>query len=236
MNLQKEDNILTIALVNIHGQTGLTLSKQMQIETFLQHNKIDILHLQETNILEDTFNNCNLISSSYNIISNNSPTNYGTACLIKSDLEAENLIYDSGGRVIIFDIANLTFGNLYLPSGTDSKSRASREQYCAETIPQLLVHSNSSGCIGGDLNCITDKKDATKHPEAKLSPSLNRLVKAFKWQDCFRDLHPDEQTFSRYYANVRAEGLQVFWVECDCDPLVGDNCQARSKATCYPVQ
>ena len=118
MNPQKEENILTLALVNIRGQSGLNLSKQMQIQTFLQHNKIDILHLQETNILEDTFRNCNLISSSYNIIFNNSPSNYGTACLIKSDLETENLIYDAEGRVIIFDIGNLTFGNLYLPSGT----------------------------------------------------------------------------------------------------------------------
>ena len=87
MNPQKEENILSIALVNIRGKSGINQSKQMQIQTFLQHNKIDILHLQETNILEDTFRNCNLISSSYSIIFNNSPSNYGTACLIKSDLD-----------------------------------------------------------------------------------------------------------------------------------------------------
>ena len=84
--------------------------------------------------------------------------------------------------------------------------RASREQYCAETLPSLLIHSKSTGCIGGDLNCIIDKKDATKHPDAKMSPSLKRLVKAFHWQDCFRELHPVDLIFSRYYANTRAEG------------------------------
>ena len=202
----EENNILTLALVNIHGQTGLSLSKQKQIETFLQQNDIDILHLQEINILEDTFRNCSLINSSYNILHNNSPTKYGTASLIKSDLEADNLVLDSEGRVIIFDVGNLTFGNLYLPSGTNSKFRASREQYCAEIIPRLLIHSQTAGCIGGDLNCIVDKKDATNHQDAKISPSLQRLVKTFKWQDCFRDLYPNEQIFSRYYSNVRAEG------------------------------
>ena len=206
MNSSRKENILTLALVNIHGQTGLNQSKQMQIETFLHHHKIDILHLQETNILDDTFRNCNLINSSYNILINNSPTKYGTATLIKSDLEAVNLVVDAEGRVLIFDIGNITFANLYLPSGTDAKSRAGREQYCAETIPKLLIHSNPTGCIGGDLNSIIDKKDATKHPEAKMSPSFQRLAKTFKWQDCFRDLHPNQQIFSRYYANARAEG------------------------------
>ena len=51
---QNHSNILNVALVNIHGQSGLDKSKQMQIETFLQHNNFDILHLQEINILEDT--------------------------------------------------------------------------------------------------------------------------------------------------------------------------------------
>ena len=189
---QKQSNILNVAVVNIHGQSGLDQSKQMQIETFLQHNNIDILHLQEINILEDTFRYCNYISSNFILLSNNSPTKYGTASLIKSDLEAENIVCDTEGRIIIFDVGNLTFGNLYLPSGTDSKSRASREQYCAETLPSLLIHSKSNGCIGGDLNCIIDKKDATKHPEAKMSPSLLRLVKTFQWQDCFRKLHPED--------------------------------------------
>ena len=60
---QKQSNILNVAVVNIHGQSGLDQSKQMQIETFLQHNNIDIIHLQEINILEDTFRYCNYISS-----------------------------------------------------------------------------------------------------------------------------------------------------------------------------
>ena len=58
MTSHKEDNILTIALVNIHGQTGLSQPKQKQIETFLQKNDIDMLHLQEIDIVDDTFRNC----------------------------------------------------------------------------------------------------------------------------------------------------------------------------------
>ena len=39
--------------MNIRGQTGLDLPKQLQIEKFIQTYRIDILNCQEINILED---------------------------------------------------------------------------------------------------------------------------------------------------------------------------------------
>ena len=58
----------------------------------------------------------------------------------------------------------------------------------------------------GDLNCITDKKDATHHPEAKMSKGLARLIKLCDWQDSYRVLYPNTESFSRYYENARGEG------------------------------
>ena len=98
-----------------------------------------------------------------------------------------------------FEIAGVTFANVYLPSGTDATARNNRENYLAEKIPQILVNRCGSGCAGGDFNCINNKKDATNNPEAKLSPSLGRLLRAFDWTDSFRYLHPSSNTFSRYY-------------------------------------
>ena len=66
-----------------------------------------------------------------------------------------------------------------------------------------MIHSKPAGCISGDFNCITDKKDATKNPESKLSPSLKRLMTTFSWSDSYRKLFPDSQSFSRYYDNDR---------------------------------
>ena len=54
--------ILTVAFINIRGQTGFQLSKQLQIEHFVRDYKIDILNLQEANIEDETFSECNLIS------------------------------------------------------------------------------------------------------------------------------------------------------------------------------
>jgi hypothetical protein len=37
-------------------------------------------------------------------------------------------------------MGGFTCGNFYLHSGKDSTSRAGRERYCSEVIPQLLIH------------------------------------------------------------------------------------------------
>ena len=115
--------------MNIRDQTGLDISKQVQTEKFLQTYKIDILNCQEINIKEETFSNTDFISSSYQIISNNATNKYGTACLISNHFTPENIKVDTNGRILVFDIENITFSNIYLPSGNDPIARSSRENY-----------------------------------------------------------------------------------------------------------
>ena len=61
--MASSEQILTIAYMNIRGQTGLEYSKQVQIENFVKFYNIDILNCQEINILENSFENCNFINS-----------------------------------------------------------------------------------------------------------------------------------------------------------------------------
>ena len=203
MNL---NNILSIGYFNIRGQTGLSKIKELQIESIMKQNQCDILHLQEANIDEESFSSCDFIKSSYIILENNSLNKYGTASLVKSDLEINNIKHDMEGRVLLFDVGDITVGNIYLPSGTDGISRAKREKYCCEVLPGLLLNSKDNGTVGGDFNCIVDKRDATNYPEAKFSKGLERLIRLKNWQDSFRSIHPTSRTFSRYYGNARAEG------------------------------
>ena len=178
--MNSENNILKIAYLNIHGQSKLSEAKQVQIEDFMKFKNIDIAHLQETKICDETFSSCNFISSDFNIHINNAANKYGTSSLVKSTFTVENIQCDTAGRALVFDIGGMTFGNLYAHSGTDARSRSNREQFFAEVVPQLLTSRKQAGCVGGDLNCIIDKADATDHPEAKLSGSLKRVTKALR--------------------------------------------------------
>ena len=196
--------ILNIAYMNIRGQTGLDTSKQVQIEHFLKTYNIDILNCQEINILHDSFEHCDYLNSSYDIITNNASNKYGTCTFISNSLQPENIKLDTNGRAIVFDIENITFSNIYLPSGNCPIMRSSRENYSAEVIPQLLINCKDSGCIGGDWNCIVNEMDATKNQARKLSPSLKRLIRNFSWKDSFRSLYPKTKSFSRYYEHHRS--------------------------------
>ena len=116
-----EQNIpIQIAFINCHGQTKFNISKQLEIQSFICQNYIDILHLQECHIDQNSFQQCGFITSNFNIISNNTPTDscYGSASLIRSDLTISDIHKDELGRTIIFNAAGCTWGNLYLPSGT----------------------------------------------------------------------------------------------------------------------
>ena len=127
----RNNNLLTIAYLNIHGQSTMSEAKQVQIEDFIKFNNIDVAHLQEIEIHEETFSNCNFISSSYNIYSNNAANKYGTASLVKSVYSVENLRCDTAGRAIVFTVGGLTLENFYGHSGTDAVSRANREHFYA---------------------------------------------------------------------------------------------------------
>ena len=194
------NNVLVQAYLNIHGQTGLTVTKQLQIEDFIRRNKIDILHCQEINIDDNSFSQCHYIKSNFTILPNNAVNKYGTASLVKNIFSPENIKMDTKGRALFFNVDEMLLGNVYLPSGTDGISRTERETYCSETIPQLLMNRKSSGSLGGDLNCIIENKDCTHHPEAKQSPSLARLVRTFSLSDSVRALYPNSNVYSRYYS------------------------------------
>ena len=214
--MQSNDNIINILYLNIRGQTKFYLDKQLQLQETVKRLKCDIVQLQETHIEEDTFQNCDFIKNNFTVISNNSTTGYGTSSLIRNELKAENIIFDTEGRVIVFDINNITYCNVYMNAGTDNTSRASRENYFSAIIPNLLVNRCRNGYAGGDWNCIIDKKDATNHENVKMSPSLSRMCKLFSWHDSHRSVHPSAEDFSHYYnvggaVNATRIDRQYYW-------------------------
>ena len=54
---------------------------------------------------------------------------YGTASLVALSLEPRNIKLDTQGRVIVFVIGDVTFANVYLPSGIDTVMRNLRGDY-----------------------------------------------------------------------------------------------------------
>ena len=166
---KRDSPSIVVAYLNCVGQTKLPLAKQLEIQSFVCSKKVDILHMQECRMDDDSFAQCGFLTSNYNLFSNNKPddSHYGTASLVRSDLEVTNIHTDNDGRILIFDAAGSTWSNLYLPSGTDGNTRAKRENYFSEIIPQLLVRRLAQGAAGGDFNSIISLNDSTRNPQSK---------------------------------------------------------------------
>ena len=208
MDPSNADQTLTVGFLNILGQSKLKQSKQDQIQFILQYHKIDILHLQETNILEGAFDFCPFIANNYQILAQNNDSGFGVCSLVHKKLATENEILHPSGRLIAFDVCNLTMINVYLPSGAETSAKNQREEFCGVTIPNLLLHGQKSGLIGGDWNNITNPADCSHHPEQKVSPTLKKVISLLKWKDCYRLLHPKSTTYSHHYNRQMAgQGL-----------------------------
>ena len=209
---------VTVLYINTRGQTKFTVQKQLCIQDLCIKFKCDIVHLQETDVDDNVFEHCSFINENYTIISNNSPSGYGTCSLVKNELKVNNVRFDTQGRIIIFEISNVTFCNVYLEAGTDSDSKKARESCLGEILPNLLINKSQSGCIGGDWNCIILKNDATNYPEAKMSTNLSKLTKVFAWKDSHLILYPKSTDFSHHYVTGNVPGAtridrQYIWGE-----------------------
>ena len=118
--------IIRIGSINCQGQSRLSLAKQLQIQSYIESFKIDILFCQETFIENDSFSQCSAIRNRFNIIKNNSQNEYGTAVLVSKLYDIKDVTFDTEGRIIIFNSGDTTFCNVYPKAGTDGDSRRER--------------------------------------------------------------------------------------------------------------
>ena len=107
-----DSSSLAVASINCQGQTRMNESKQRMIQFEIQSKQLDIVHLQECQIDSDTFQCCEFISQNFQIIKNNADNGYGTACIIRNNIQIEKVKVIPGGRIISFNVGKTTFINI----------------------------------------------------------------------------------------------------------------------------
>ena len=60
---------------------------------------------------------------------------------------------DVDGRIIKFDIGDITIANIYAQSGTDGGARNSRETMFIEKLSDMLLYMKEYGIVVGDWPC-----------------------------------------------------------------------------------
>ena len=196
------DRYLTVGSLNIRGQLTFGHSRILQLEDFVKQYNIDVLNLQETDFKEDVFQDNDFLFSNYQLIINNSPKGFGTATLLKNDLEFDNVKMDTCGRLISYDLTDIdiTGCNIYLQCGITKEHRESRDLYSSKIIPEIFHNRKHSSFITGDWNCIVSKTETTRNADNKISTVTQKMISTLGLVDSYRKIFPrDDKTMSFYY-------------------------------------
>ena len=133
---------------------------------FLRTHKPDIIALQEVNLPTEELNLL-VNACGYKAFTNLDITSInarGTAILWKSCFEVQNITIVEVNRLMMFSIGDLTFVNLYAPSGR--ARRRERLIFFGEILERVLRGmTNSLPLLMGDFNCILGNLDAANRPE-----------------------------------------------------------------------
>ena len=173
----------------------------------------DVCLLQEVNIgtldLETIVNKYGYkAASNIDITDENSR---GTAFIWRDGLPISEVSVVEPCRLQVATLGSFSILNIYAPSGTKNKY-ARKEFYSGpvmRAVRSLTVH-NVPPIIGGDFNCILNKKDAMANQQQKMCPALRDLVKGFGYQDAFRHLYPNTISYTFHRRNT-ASRLDRFY-------------------------
>ena len=179
---------------------------------FLRTHKPDIIALQEVNLPTEELNLL-VNACGYKAFTNLDITSInarGTAILWKSCFEVQNITIVEVNRLMMFSIGDLTFVNLYAPSGR--ARRRERLIFFGEILERVLRGmANSLPLLMGDFNCILGNLDAANRPEQKKCPSLQQLVNLYGYMDLYRSQFPQipGYTFIRQNSASRLDRMYV---------------------------
>lgn len=175
----KSYNICTININNITNPTKLDA-----LRTFVRSADLDVIFLQEVE-------NVQLELPGFDLIFNVDERRRGTAIAVKQLLQYKNVHRSLDSRLISLLIGEVTFVNVYAPSG--SQNRNNRESFFNSIVPFYLRTSNYV-VFGGDFNCVVNERDATG--SGSQSPTLKRLMTSMKLTDSWTELNGTRVEYS----------------------------------------
>lgn len=187
-------NIFT---VNAHQMR--TALKAVAFNDFLRDNHCDIAFVQEiTRAALDYI-------TDFTVLANVDPTmETGTAILTRPGTVLTDVTLLPSGRAIMGTIGDVTFINVYAPSGDIPAQR----MFYGHQLVELLGRSTNKIIMGGDFNAVLSAADQIPRPN--ISPELDALVGALRLQDTWRVLHPRETQFTFFYPTGRSRLDRIY--------------------------
>ena len=120
----------------------------------------------------------------------------GTGLIWRDSLPVTQVAALEPCRILTAYLGPYPVVNIYPPAGTENFQ--ARRIFFRETLFRLMRGLGRLPIIGGDFNCVIEKKDLEEGGDfyKKRSPELSDLVRDFNYSDCFRFLYPEAKEFT----------------------------------------
>ena len=129
------------------------------------------------------------------------PSQPGTALVWRADLPVRQVDNIETCHLQSITICDQSFLNVYTPSGSANR-RERQLLFARDMFPRILaMQADLLPVLAGDWNCLLNAEDTTANFRDKFSKDLDNLVKAFKYRDSYRVLHPQTVEFTFYRAS-----------------------------------
>lgn len=175
--------------------------KLAALKDFLYDSGTDIAFLQE--VVTTDFS----IPGFFEIFNVSAETNTGTAVFIREGIPVNQIERLESGRGIAFCVFDVTFVNIYAPSG--NTNRQARAKFYKEEIVYFLRRNPANLILGGDFNCVLSRKD--QFPNFNGSPELRNLVAGLQLKDAWEMKHSEyiEYTYVSSNSSSRLDRIYV---------------------------
>ena len=170
------------------------------LQEFIRVHELDILLVQEFAqiILQDHL--------SYDIQYNIATSKRGTAIVAREGIRLANIIRLPSGRAIGASLRDTLIMNIYVPSGT--AKRHEREHFYSTELAYLLTAASQLVLMGGDFNCVLERKDATGN--FNYSRAVDGLVRGMALQDAWQgEVDPPGYTHYSVGGTARLDRIYI---------------------------
>ena len=181
---------LRIATINI--QRVISEDRISQVINYARSKNLDLVGLQEV-----LFDRLPAVIKDYKIISNPHSKGGGTAFIYKATLNLSLVAAAADGRIIITKLNELSFVNVYAPSGClHIKTR--KDFYRTVIVPYLS--GSKQTVMLGDFNAVTRKIDRRENDiiTGKPSEELKDIISAFNFIDVWVNHKASEEGHTRF--------------------------------------
>lgn len=215
---------------NINGLRSF--QKSYDLRAFIENYKIDILHLQETKLVEgwDIREQIKL-EEEWHIYQNLASSRKGYAgvasisniSMKQLPIDMRNERFQTEGRMLLFEYQDYHMINIYFPQGDRSKKDIPYKLEVCDYITEMIQSQPGKWMVFGDFNMAQQELDLAR-------PKQNRNNNMFTQEerdrmagfqrigmiDAFRYMYPDKQKFTwwpyAYHARERDVGWRLDYV------------------------